>query len=142
MGAALWLFILLFFIPTALYGLGVEPLISAYLFCLNVLAGYLFWTRRPLGGLGQKSIAVAYMVSGVFFFAFLVDPVRIDTVPVERFGTLAAWRKALSIAPAEESRLAGTPVDLKEIDRRTGFGGRPWLEGLVEDVVRRPEEPR
>jgi len=142
MDAVLWLFILLIFVPTALYGSGLEPVIAVYLFALNLAAGYLFWTRRPLGGLGPKSVALAYMASGVFFFAFLVDPVRIDTMPVERIATMSAWREALHLDPDTTPKLAGTPIDQKEIDRRTGFGVRPWLEGLVEDVVRRPEEPR
>jgi hypothetical protein len=142
MGAALWLFILLFFVPTVLYGLGVEPLIAVYLFALNLVAGYFFWLGKPLGGLGQKSVALAYMTSGMFFFAFLVEPVRIDTAPIERLNTAAAWRETLRLKPEPTPQLVGTPLDMTEVDRRRGVAARPWLEGFVEDVVRRPEEPR
>ena len=70
MGAALWLFILLIFAPTLLYGIGAAPLIVVYLFALNLVGGDLFWMGRPLGGLGRKSVALAYVASGIFFFAF------------------------------------------------------------------------
>ncbi len=56
MGSVLWLFILLVFVPTALYGLGASALILVYLFTLNLMAGYTFWTRGRLGGLGRISV--------------------------------------------------------------------------------------
>jgi len=141
-GSVLWLFILLVFVPTALYGLGASALILVYLFALNLLAGYTFWTRRRFAGLGQKSVALAYLASGICFFAFLVDPVKIDTATAQRLDSLAAWQRALSAKQTQTPMLAGTPVEQMSVDRRSETSARPWLMGLIEDVVRRPEEPR
>jgi len=140
--AVLWLFILLVFVPTALYGAGASVLIVAYLFGLNLVAGYTFWTRRAMPGLGRKTTALAYLVSGICFFTFLVDPVQIDTATATRLDSLDAWEQALSVKEPGDPMLAGSPVEQMSVIRRTGHAIRPWLAGLIEDVVRRPEEPR
>lgn len=141
-GAVLWLFILLVVVPTVLYSFGAAGYVLAYLFVLNLLAGYRFWTRRRIGELGEKSMALIYLASGIFFFAFLIDPVQIDTAPVARLDSLTGWREVLAAKPDAQPALIGTPVEQMSIGRRSGTTERPWLDGLVEDVMRRPEEPR
>lgn len=141
-GAVMWLFILLVFVPTVLYGLGAGAGVLAYLFALNLIAGYTFWMRRRLGGLGQKSMALIYLASGVCFFAFLIDPVKIDSTRIDGLKSLSAWQAVLDPKPESGPVLAGTPVEQMSVKQRAGTSDRPWLDGLIEDVVRRPEEPR
>jgi hypothetical protein len=142
LGAILWLFILLVFVPTALYGADAEALNLAYLFVLNLVAGYSFWARRKLFGLGRKSTALVYLASGICFFAVLVEPVKIDSLAVARLDSAEAWAQALRPKPEPRPSLAGSPVEQKSIDRKIGNTKRTWLTGVVEDVVLQPEEPR
>jgi hypothetical protein len=138
----MWLFILLVFVPTALYGADAASFNVGYLFVLNLIAGYCFWARRHLFGLGQKSVALIYLASGICFFAFLVEPVRIDSVAVTRLHSVAAWGEALSPKQQLKPALAGNPVEQKSIERLIGTARRPWFTGVVEDVVLQPEAPR
>ncbi len=142
MGAAIWLFTLLVVAPTALQAsVGGAPML-AYLFVLNLIAGYLFWTRRRLGDLGEKSVALAYLASGVLFFSVLVEPMRIDRTDLTNLRTWDAWQAALQRELPDYPRLEGSPVAQGAVARRTGQSGRTWLEGMVEDVVLPPERPR
>jgi hypothetical protein len=142
MGVAIWLFTLLVVAPTALQAsVGGAPMLG-YLFVLNLIAGYLFWTRRGLGELGEKSVALVYLASGVLFFSVLVEPMRIDRTDLADLRSWDAWQSALEREIPEYPRLEGSPVAQGAVARRTGRSSRSWLEGMVEDVVLPPERPR
>lgn len=142
MGTAIWLFTLLFVVPTALdASLGGVPML-AYLFALNVAAGCMFWTRRTWAELGEKTVAVLYLASGVFFFSVLVDPVRIDSAGPGALARWSDWEDALRRKVPDHPRLEGGPVAQGAVARRTGASDRTWIEGLFEDVVLPPERPR
>lgn len=107
--------------PSLMMAYGHSSFVPFYYGALNLLFGYLFWRyRRP-----QVMVVACYLLSGMFLFKFLIDPLEVSALP-----PLPAPPPLL---------LAGTPGEQNTVGK--GDGSR-WTDWMKADAARKPRAER
>ncbi len=103
--------------PSLLVAYGHVGAVPVYYGVLNVYFGYLFWRHRT----ARVTVVMCYLLSGMFLFKFLVDPLQVSALP--------------PLPAPPPMLLAGTPHEQAAVG---ASGGSRWTDWMRAEPARRP----